>query len=302
MNKEAVQEVDSPKIVDGELVIRETANTVEILSDRSVNARIHKHVDACSFQFRNNTGQCIPSGTRIVVGDLVGFTTVQIPAVNDMTSGFDFSNIVHENNLGGCGTAQLCGPQVMGYRAYLPEGIASDICLGDRVIIDGRDVGVAIHSFRPGLTGTNPDVLPNGGGNGDLVGGITAVAGATCVYFLCIAPSGGGNTGPATPPDIIVFNQNTVPAVPPLVSTTGAPVMSIEIDLTPAAGTTTDVNTILNGLNKTNLPDGYTVKFNNFGAGELVFTNPTTGNAQPNITTDGFACFRCVNGAWRFGS
>lgn len=240
----------------------------------STYPKIHKHVDACSFPFRNDTGRCLENGETISKGGLTGITNVPI--------GIDE-----------CGQAQLlCGP-VVGYRMYMDSPLMADIYVGDSVYhpTSGQYLGVAIH----------------GGSNGASRGleDPAASSGTNCVWFLGLKQSGsgdgdgGGEPVPVTETTTISYSgaENIPPSFPVVDPVSGATVSTVEILLDPADGATMSVDEILAGIDKSNLPNGYMVKFQNIGEGTITAGAQVTGD-QIVFETNGYVCFICANGEW----
>ena len=249
--------------------------------------RIHKHVDACSFSFRNDTGKDIVTGQTVEVGNgkLCGIANVCIG--NDE-----------------CGSVQLlCGP-IVGHRIYLEEPLSAPICVGDKVFhpVTGKYLGVAIHGgFRGVARGLTEPV---------------ADVGDTCIWFLGLKEdSGSGGSGgeggdmggdggggnPSTAAATACATYAGAESIPesgfPVVSPSGTSIRGSMVKLTPVEGSAISIDDILAGQDKSTLPDGYTVKFHNIGLGTITMTAEGTGNVI-SFNQDEYVCLECCNGDW----
>lgn len=110
---------------------------------------------ATGFDFTNDTGAVIPSGSVITQGGLVGITTSPVVA-------------------GGGGSAEFTTGECQGYVMYV-DPLAAEVGIGDDVLhpTTGTKLGYAVSE----AIGVDDYA--------SLTDGVAAPVGATCVYFVC---------------------------------------------------------------------------------------------------------------------
>ena len=242
------------------------------------SVKIGKYDDASGFDFYNNTGDVIPAGSEIRVGGLVGVTTSPIPT-------------------GACGTADfICGPTTA-FRMYLDSPLSSDVDLGDEILhpVTGESLGYAIYRGRLKPShGINPSTS-------------VALTGENCVYFVarcvnpaCCNPDGGGGT--VTPPDtecVVVIGLGGVPNPLPISNISGDSVIGINVYVPTVASDSIDLDAFLASLDASTIGDGYKLKFQNTGDGQICKTADVTGDAIC-FNKNEFVCLEWCNGQWQW--